>query len=443
MCRSKIFPFFHAASLKATIRCTIIGILALLQPVLPLAGQENVLEVMTWNLLNFPDHSQDRIADIGRVLGEIEPDILVLNEMKSGSISLLYNQALQPLACTYASGPFVAKDLLNNAIFYCSERLTLLGSVTIATALRDINGYTFRIEDHADTAFTFTIFAAHLKAGNPYFDPAASTKRLEECKRLKAYIANQDSNYHYAFAGDFNFYDAAEAGYSLLMDSMAVDLEDPIDTPGEWHDGYAYRHIHTQSTRTTNLGDGGATGGMDDRFDFILLSHHMFEDSAALSYVTGSYEAYGNDGQHYGNAINVSDNGVVPPEIADALYTASDHLPVILQLSYPADPTHVVKDLGGHGIPAEYRLFPAYPNPFNPVTRISFALPVRSMVSLRLYDLLGREVAQLAGGIYGVGIHQVVWDGRSAVGHELPSGIYVARLMAPGYTQSIRLLLLK
>ena len=84
--------------------------------------------------------------------------------------------------------------------------------------------------------------------------------------------ANQDSNYYYAFAGDFNLYDGNEPAYNMMLDSMAVDLEDPINRRGEWHDRSSFADVHTQSTRTTQLPDGGASEGLDDRFDFILLS---------------------------------------------------------------------------------------------------------------------------------------------------------------------------
>jgi endonuclease/exonuclease/phosphatase family metal-dependent hydrolase len=417
-----------------------IRILALLLAIAPLTGQENRLVVMTWNLLNFPDHYQGRIADIALVMGGLEPDILVVNEMKSATgVSLLYNQVLQPIASNYEQGPFVANGNLNNAIFFNSERLSLTGSVTIATALRDINGYTFHIEDHADTTFRLTIFAAHLKAGNPYYDVTDSQKRWLECKNLQAHISSRDSNYHYAVAGDFNFYTADEPGYRLLTDSMAVDLADPIDSPGAWHYNPSFSSIHTQSTRVPDIGDGGSTSGMDDRFDFILLSHHMLQDSAALSYVASSYQAFGNDGLHYDQSINAPPgNAVVPTSIADALYRASDHLPVLLRLSYPSNPLHATRDNAGDDIPLGYQLFANYPNPFNPSTTIRFDLSHPSRVSLAVYDLLGREVTSLINGYVRAGTHEVLWNAGTR-----PSGLYIARFVVPGYTMSKKMVLLK
>ena len=79
------------------------------------------------------------------------------------------------------------------------------------------------------------------------------------------------------------------------------------------------------------MGDGGATGGLDDRFDLILCSYAL-TNSTALEYIPSSYTVYGNDGNHYNKAI--TDSPVYdPPGIADAtdLLNASDHLPVYVE----------------------------------------------------------------------------------------------------------------
>jgi hypothetical protein len=70
---------------------------------------------------------------------------------------------------------------------------------------------------------------------------------------------------------------------------------------------------------------------MDDRFDFILISDAL-QDGVDLSVINGSYEAFGNDGNHFNADIN--DGPVIPQgqAIADALHEASDHLPVIMEL---------------------------------------------------------------------------------------------------------------
>ena len=110
----------------------------------------------------------------------------------------------------------------------------------------------------------------------------------------------------------------------------------------------------------------------------------------------------------------------------------------------------VVAEAADGLIPAVYSLSPNFPNPFNPATTIRFGLPEAAAARLVVYDLLGREVARLLERTLEAGYHSVVWNGKSAAGAELPSGLYIARLLAtpaagtsPGFIQSIKMVLLK
>jgi aminopeptidase N len=86
-------------------------------------------------------------------------------------------------------------------------------------------------------------------------------------------------------------------------------------------------------------------------------------------------------------------------------------------------------------------LEPNHPNPFNPTTTIPFLLPEPGPVRLRVYDLQGRLVRQLASGTQTAGRHEVVWDGRSDDGRAVASGVYLCRLEAGGVSRNGRLLL--
>jgi predicted outer membrane repeat protein len=94
-------------------------------------------------------------------------------------------------------------------------------------------------------------------------------------------------------------------------------------------------------------------------------------------------------------------------------------------------------------LPTEFALHQNYPNPFNPVSTIRYELPQASNVSLLIYDILGREVARLVDSYMEPGYQHAQWNGRDATGHEVPSGIYIARLVTPEYSQSIKMVLLK
>ncbi|MFV1883418.1 MAG: T9SS type A sorting domain-containing protein [Balneola sp.] len=89
--------------------------------------------------------------------------------------------------------------------------------------------------------------------------------------------------------------------------------------------------------------------------------------------------------------------------------------------------------------PFEYRLSQNYPNPFNPSTNIEFRLGNSSRVTLKVYDILGREVATLINGeLYNKGSHQARFDASA-----LASGIYLYRLEAGGFVQTRKMMLIK
>jgi hypothetical protein len=88
--------------------------------------------------------------------------------------------------------------------------------------------------------------------------------------------------------------------------------------------------------------------------------------------------------------------------------------------------------------PNNFILSQNYPNPFNPSTTIAFDIPVRSKVTLKIYDLLGREVAQLISEPMLAGHHSVQWNGAG-----IPSGVYFYKLQAGSFNKKKKLILQK
>ncbi len=88
--------------------------------------------------------------------------------------------------------------------------------------------------------------------------------------------------------------------------------------------------------------------------------------------------------------------------------------------------------------PKSYTLHQNYPNPFNPTTLINYELPIASQVNLKVYDVLGREVATLVDGREDAGVHQVKFDAS-----RLTSGIYFYQLQAGTFVASRKLVLLR
>ena len=91
--------------------------------------------------------------------------------------------------------------------------------------------------------------------------------------------------------------------------------------------------------------------------------------------------------------------------------------------------------------PNQLLLFPAYPNPFNPVTRIRFSIPVEIQTSstLLVFDIKGRVVESLANRVFRAGVHEIEWS----VSEVVPSGIYFAELVSGNYRQVQKLILMQ
>ncbi len=94
-------------------------------------------------------------------------------------------------------------------------------------------------------------------------------------------------------------------------------------------------------------------------------------------------------------------------------------------------------------VPKEFALHQNYPNPFNPTSTIQYDLPEAANVTLVVYDILGREVIRLVSQEMQPGYHVAVWDAKDHAGRAMPTGIYLARVVTPAYTKSIKMLLLK
>lgn len=89
-------------------------------------------------------------------------------------------------------------------------------------------------------------------------------------------------------------------------------------------------------------------------------------------------------------------------------------------------------------MPGCYLLMQNYPNPFNPTTKISFSIPKFTHVTLKVFDVLGREISSLLNKDFNAGKYEVEFNGK-----ELSSGVYFYTLMADDFIETKKLLLMK
>ncbi len=106
--------------------------------------------------------------------------------------------------------------------------------------------------------------------------------------------------------------------------------------------------------------------------------------------------------------------------------------------TWSAKPSTITEVKQATRLPSRFELAQNYPNPFNPSTSISYQLTVNSYVTLKVYDMLGRELTTLVSGNQSIGYHTVRFNAGN-----LPSGVYFYRLQAGTYGETKKLLLLK
>ncbi len=303
--------------------------------VLPVRLQAtDTLKVMSYNLLNFPSTSPNRIDTLEIILSYVKPDILMVCEITSaaGIDNILMNALNVGGETAYEAANFVVGPDTKNGLFYNSEKLVLVEQNTITTALRDIDEYVlYHIADDiattSDTVF-FYVYMCHLKASTGF-----EAERNLEAQTMKNYMATRSNRENILIGGDFNMYSSStEPAWNTILTGAGVTIKDPINSPGNWNSNAGFAPIHTQSTRLLDF-DGGSTGGLDDRFDIIFMSPDLNDFGNGAKYITGTYKAFGQDGLHFNKAlIDAPVNTSKPWSVISALYHMADHLPVYMEI---------------------------------------------------------------------------------------------------------------
>lgn len=120
---------------------------------------------------------------------------------------------------------------------------------------------------------------------------------------------------------------------------------------------------------------------------------------------------------------------------ATSLYSSTGRV-VQKEVSYSMVPATGIHETPSS--PGRFALCQNYPNPFNPSTTIDFQIPCNSQVTLKIYNILGKEVASLVDGMKKKGSYSISWDGG-----KLNSGFYIYKLSAGAYSETRKMLLLR
>ena len=309
---------------------------------------------MFYNLLQYESNSLsiNKTPYLKTILDDVQPDLFMVCELKSEAASnYMFTNAIQASnsnfqKAAYQNSQSPATDLLQ-MVYYNSEKLRIVNNQVISTRIRDINHYTFELKTANKTKIE--VYVTHLKASRGQEN---REKRDDSAFSFVRDLERVDSNSFVIFAGDFNFYTSNEPGFqTIIKDTNPIQIIDPINRlcpefPNDGRDYYdadydntyfwnnsSFADVHSQSTRSSS-GSSGSGGGMDDRFDFIMLSKN-FITSSEMYYVDDSYKTIGNNGNCYNSFVsNTSCTGEYSQNLRNALFNFSDHLPIVLEVEH-------------------------------------------------------------------------------------------------------------
>lgn len=317
-------------------RYTVICLLLLCAMVSTISAQQHdFIKVMSYNLLNYPDaggltaDTSSRNPHFRTIMQAADPDIIAVAELNSqaGYLGFL-SHVLNTNGSVYSAAAYITSNDSERGLFYKSSKFQFISNTPILTALRDINEFKLV---HLLSGDTLRIYVVHLKASTGISNEQQRAAEVDSLrKRTNALPPGSD----FIVCGDFNIYGSGESAYQKLLQvqsGVQGHFTDMLSLSGTWNNP-AFALYHTQSPRVRSFG-GGATGGMDDRFDMILYSASVAQPGG-IGVVPNSLLAYGNDGNHYNDSINRLPNTAVSAAVANALHNASDHLPVLLTLDF-------------------------------------------------------------------------------------------------------------
>ena len=412
------------------------GILVAVVILLSLQGfSQGRVKVMSYNLLNFNNYPSYCTAEnnsheakagyLATIVANQQPDILCCCEVGGKNPSLAYSisyilgNSLNVNGVTrWKAANASGNTYLNNALFFDQTKFVLIAQTKLDTDIREINIYKLK---HLTSRDTLKVAIVHLKAGTE-----CAADRGTEIQQLMNYLTTQGNNDNFIVCGDFNVYRASEPAFQYLVNPsyLPIAFYDPINQMGEWNNNWSFSEYHTQSTRS---GDGGndcfSGGGMDDRFDFILMSSSIINGTKGITYCQDSYWAVGQDGNRFNGSISSPTNNTLPSNVIDALYNMSDHLPVVAELAFG--------DVGYASENTDAGFQSIVQNPVNNELVVRLRTEKPREVDVNVYSSLGRTVLS-----YSVQVAEDDVFVRDV--SDLPNGVYIVGIKSEGVSVSHR-----
>lgn len=389
----------------------------------------DTLGVMVYNVMKYGatgscPNVQEKTQYIKTIIQHQQPDIFAINELEQdmvGSINQLadkmLNESLNSGGISYDRAEDSGIGPLVNMIYFNDEKFELVRQEIISKGLdgdfliRDIDVYHFEYlpEQNISQTIELTCVVAHLKAGSAADD---LTERFRQTEAIMNYLESNKISDNILVMGDFNLKSSVEDAYQYMLNypDMSIRFEDPVNADGDWNDDVSFSNYHSQSTHL-NAGNCFASGGLDDRFDFILATSSIMNRYFNIGYLADSYLTIGQSGNNFETGLDTtSSNTIAPQPVLSALWNNSDHLPIAISLE-------VIADIVGEDFPT------------NQKTNIEVTTQL-STIQLKCNSSEKINSRIILQNLQGRTVFQDNWQDSSTknLHHDLPPGVYFIQM---------------
>lgn len=363
--------------------------------------RDETFDIVTWNIewfgsaANGPEDDALQFENVKTVIETIDADVYALQEISNESLFFDLADSLDAYSGIFAG----YSQSQNTAYLYKESTIERRDSrqITSGMTLSDwANGrYPFYLKFNAtinDEVREMHAFNIHAKA---FAEESDYVKRLNASTQMKTYIDNNHADDNVIFIGDFN---------DEILESNASGNDSPYKN---FDDDVEYTIV------TKSLEEGGFTSYSSTS----MIDHIVFSSELSDEYFMGTERL---ENTNY---------------VGSYLSTTSDHFPVWVRFQWGIG---VSNELVEYDSPLTFNLDQNYPNPFNPSTTINYQLSENGIVTLRVFDAIGREVAMLENGYKSAGSYQTAFDASA-----LSSGVYIYQLTSAAGSITKKMLLVK
>ena len=376
------------------------------------------LRVVSYNTLNEGILDSERQGHFKRIIQSIDPDIIALQEHSDWDEIHDIIQSWFPQEQWYASWTY--RDLVILSRFEIIHDANIISSERTMAALLDT-------ED--ELGKNLLIFNSHLSCCD---NDEGRQEQVDEFSSVwRTWVQNGDGPFElehgtpFIHLGDFNYVGYKQQVETIKSGDIVDESQFGVDFLPDW-DSTAIIDLFSRQTHKRM----GYTWRKDgSSFNPGKLDYLFYSDASI------------DTGKHYIlNTLAMDQNSLSEYSLqSDDTQEASDHLPLVFDMVINSGLG--VRD--GSALPSSIKVYPNYPNPFNPTTQIKYDLPKDSYVNIFIYDVMGKKIKSLFNNNQTSGYHYLRWDATNDIGESVSAGMYIYTIQADEYRATKKMVLLK